>query len=545
MKPDKFQNLVDLHTDFFNTEEKDIFDKLLRFYQGKFWTSRTGENEARLLKTSVNITFAIMETGMSSLLPRNPKVTVIPTAAPDLIKKNDVERYLDRSFRVGKYRQEQLLMTFNGILYGRGILKTTWDKDSDYSISRSRSPRRVFFDLDAERVEDVGYWIDCITLPLSVFEARVKGGQYKLPRGIELDKVGDSVPGWMHDKDASRKKVLNFRQWVTVWEWWDVEEGVVRHMLDKCSTPLCEYPITYCPFDILNLNSNGEDLRGLSEMALIAPQQEELNNLLSYWLEIVRKSIPKVAYDGGDEGTEDINAMQAAGIGDAVPLPPKDGVAIGNRFAPWPMPNVPASALGLLDKVWGNIHFVSALADSQRGQVTGARTATELALIEGQIRNRLSFRMDKISEVTARAAEKHIFLASRYSKNPKLVPAPDGSFGSVNPLAFRDVSALFEVEAYSPMENNRGVLQEKLLQLMPFLTQNPRLDQDAVTEKVLEVMGIDLPVIPMPPEGMPPMPAPGAPPAPEMAEDPNAAATSIPPEMAAIVAQQAGGTGAA
>ena len=55
----------------------------------------------------------------------------------------------------------------------------------------------------------------------------------------------------------------------------------------------------------------------------------------------------------------------------------------------------------------------------------------------------------------------------------------------------RDVEVDFKMVSYSPIRQNPAVMSETLLQLLPFLAQNPNVDTRRLTEEV--VAGLSLP----------------------------------------------------
>ena len=57
--------------------------------------------------------------------------------------------------------------------------------------------------------------------------------------------------------------------------------------------------------------------------------------------------------------------------------------------------------------------------------------------------------------------------------------------------AIREVEVDFKMVSYSPIRQNPAVMSETLLQLLPFLAQNPNIDTRRLTEEV--VAGLSLP----------------------------------------------------
>lgn len=540
MKTTEYLPTIQKHVEVFRSTEKLAFDRLLRFYQGKFYTDRDsgGPSESQLITTSINLTYAIVETALSTLTPRNPQVTAMMRAMSPDDSVRGLEGVVNLSLDATNYYDELIMLIQDSVLYGRSVIKTTWDADSDLPIAKVCDIRGMFFDLAAKRTSDIRYWIETTLLSEEQFRERVASGMYA-PWANSIH--GDSYPRWlMQDLGSSysRQELKDFQRWVTVYEVYDIEAGRVVHIHPDNPQPLMEDALVYCPYSLLTLNSNGEDCRGLSEIALISDNQEELNHIRTYLLNIARLSIPKVAYDSTGLQSEDLAVAQEAPVGSLNGIRTTNGQPLSTLFHQWPMPEPPAALFEMAASLEKSIATVSALADAQRGQVTGARTATELALVEGQLRNRLAARQRRIDTVTVDVAQKMALLISKYMQTEKVVQLTGyGDPKTVYPQTLDGVKAQFKVVPYSPMESNRAVLQEQFKAAMQFLISNPMVDQVEVTKQFLEVFMLSPRLFKgPPPPAMPPEAMAGG-------QTANAAAAGVaaaPPADEAALAQAAG-----
>jgi len=538
MKATEYLPTIQRHIQVFQSTEKLAFDRLLRFYQGKFYSDKEGggPSESELITTSINLTFAIVETAVSTMTPRNPQVTAMLRAMSPDDSVRGLEGVVNLALDSADYYSELTMLIQDAVLYGRAVVKTTWDAESDLPMARVCDMRGVFYDLAAKRPSDIRYWIETTLLSEDQFRERVASGMYA-PWANSVQ--GDSYPKWlMQDTgtSVSRQDLKNFQPWITVYEVYDVESGRVVHIHPDNPQPLMEDALVYVPFSLLTLNSNGEDCRGLSEISLISDNQEELNHIRTYLLNIARLSIPKVAYDSTAAQSEDMAMAQEAPVGSLTGIRTTNGQPLSTVFHPWPMPEPPAALFEMASSLEKSIATVSALADAQRGQVTGARTATELALVEGQLRNRLASRQRRIDTVTIDVAQKMALLVAKYMQTEKVVQLTGyGEPKTVYPQTLDGVKAQFKVVPYSPMESNRAVLQEQFKAAMQFLMSNPMIDQVEVTKQFLEVFALSPRLFKGPP---PPMMPPEV-----MAGQTANAATGIaaaPPLDEAAMAQAAG-----
>ena len=183
---------------------------------------------------------------------------------------------------------------------------------------------------------------------------------------------------------------------------------------------------------------------------------------------------------------------------------------------PSPQPAAPNMLQPLMAQLQNDIAYVSALAEAQRGQVTGAKTATELAFIDAQLKNRLQGRQKVVERTIQRIANLFLFLMSRYQDDgqPPKVKTQEG-WVEVTRDALALPGTRFEVVPYSATPSNREVIRERFKELYPILAQDPAYDPQKVRAYFLDVMDLPsdflLPPAPPTPPGPPAMP-PGAPP---------------------------------
>ena len=476
------------HREAYILSERSDIEEALRMFRGDYWSERDRRDTAMKL-VSMNIVYAIAESAVSATVPPNLQFTVYEKEATTSTPWED---YLVACGRSADWRGEATLSMTDAVLTGRSVLKTTLGKS--HTEIRAVDPRRVYFDLAARRPSDISYYIELTLLTVQEFESRLrrKGNNaplYKLPAPFEGTPVKDlatSYPAWISDQAA---KTAGTR-FIPVYEVYDEARQECTHWLDGATAPLCLHDGKdyFQPFSIYNLNPNAVDCRGLSEVQLVKDCIVAVNRLLSYWGELVRRQVPLTVYDSSrlteDEVTRLGQAPPGAYVGvNAAGQPPL--AVLGTLQSP----PVPAEIPNFMAKLEQVISYVSALSDSSRGQVTGARTATELALIEGQQKTRISHRVGRFSKAWEQAAKKAIQLAIMSGVD---LPLP------VN----------VEMVAYSPSENNRVVLREKFLGALQFIEAHPdRFNQAEVTRLFAEIMALPPSIIVEPPTE----PLPGSP----------------------------------
>ena len=520
-----------------------MWNRARDLYQGRANSARVGEKESDSLRSSMNFLFAITESAVSSLLPPNPQVTAVMREETEPAVMTGPEAWVNAQLDAASFRDEMRLAIVDCMFAGRAIYKSTWDFEKDQFRVRAVDPRLVHFDLMARRACDIRYWFEVCTMSREEFRRRVRQRKYRLPQGVEVDDItGGKLPLVLTETAENSyplqyRDVKDYQPWVTVYEFYDVENERVTHWTPQCGdTPLVETDLTYVPYTLLTLNANGQDCRGLSEAQLVQSAAQDVNDSLTMWLNVVRRQIPSIGYDATALEEEQMMRWRTAGIGAMTPLK-ANGRPITDLFAQLPMPSLPPDMPGYMAKLESNIAYVSALADNARGQVSGAKTATELALIESQMQNRLRARQGNLDTATADVASKALLCGMRFQKKPASVKTPDG-WSSVDKRALASVRLEWKVTPYSPLEQNRAVMEERWFRAVQYMQQRPEAwNWQVIDQQFVELFRLDPNVL----QPLPPAPSPVEPVAPEMLapQDPAALPPGegepTPEEAAAII----------
>jgi hypothetical protein len=258
-----------------------------------------------------------------------------------------------------------------------------------------------------------------------------------------------------------------------------------------------------------------------------------------------------MGYDSNAFDTDAASSLQQAPLGSLVPMgikPELRGQGIIPKDCVWelPVPHAQAEQIDLLNRLREGIAYVSAIADAQRGQTIGARTATELAFIEGQLRNRLRSRQSRIDDFTENIAKKQFLLASKYMREEKVLRITGTPrWKTITPWSLEGVDATFKMAPYSPMESNKAVKAEVLRSMMDAFVNNPLIDQRNFFSELLRLLDMPPSILADPAAvaaAIAPPPGPGRPPSrvPDVVrpEDPNA--SPLPSRVQGIADAQTG-----
>jgi hypothetical protein len=492
----KLTTLIDRHKRFYEQNEKTLFDKARMYYQGNFFR-RQGANsdkEANMFLCSKNLIYAIADTAVSALLGPNPQVSAQPRNPISQEAAPAVNGLMEYTFQTNKMRRRAATALIDAVLCKRGIFKTGWSVEEDRPVVKVIDPSSLFFDLTVRDVDDIRYWIEATVVPYTVFKERVASGRYKSDK---IDDVRpDRYPSWILGaaKKSETDMVRDAFEWVTIYEYYDRDKGIVQHYIKQADTVIFEEKIDYIPYSMFSLNQSGVDCLGLSEVQLVLNQQETINDLLTHMKQITYLMVPRILYDSGRISEEDLNKAVEASAGAFVGISPENSEALrtlATLFYEMPMPQNPVGVEAFVARQEGDAAFISALAEAARGQVTGARTATEMAIIDAQMRTRLATREGHLNTAIEDVAAKCFYLCRKYMKHEKMVRvAGSERWFPINHETIHEVMVNFEMVSYNPIRQNPSVLAETLVQLLPFLQQNPHVDVRRLTEEVVSGLGL-------------------------------------------------------
>ena len=493
----KLSKLIDRHLNYYKRSEKKDFDKARRFYRGNFFTMTDSDIAGTASHTylcSKNLIYAIADTAVSALLGPNPSVGAIARTPRSQDAAPSVTGLIDYVFDTNKFRRKAATALIDAVLCKRGVFKTGWDAKRDMPIIRAVNPSSIFFDLTVRDVDDIRYWIEATVISFDEFRARVKSGQYKAELVKEV--TPDRYPKWLLDENqkASTDTVRDAFQWVTVYEYYDRERGIMQHYIKQADAVVFEDKIDYIPYSMFSLNQSGIDCLGLSEVQLVLKQQETINDLLTHMKQITYLQVPRVMYDSGRVTEEDLNKAVDASAGSFVGINPSNSEALrslATLFYEMPIPNSPSGVKEFIARQEDDAAFISALAEAARGQVAGARTATEMAIIDAQMRTRLATREGHLNDAIEDVAKKAFYLCKKYMKDNKLIRISGSTkWDELTHKDLIDVEVDFEIISYNPIRRNPGMMAETLIQMLPFLSQNENVNIRRLTEEILTNLGL-------------------------------------------------------
>tara|TARA_R100000426_G_scaffold84254_1_gene63299 strand:+ start:12 stop:800 length:789 start_codon:yes stop_codon:yes gene_type:complete len=160
-------------------------------------------------------------------------------------------------------------------------------------------------------------------------------------------------------------------------------------------------------------------------------------------------------------------------------------------FYEMPVPNSPSGVKEFIARQEDDAAFISALAEAARGQVAGARTATEMAIIDAQLRTRLATREGHLNDALEDVAKKVFYLCKKYMRQTRLVRiAGNSRWSELSHKDLIDIDVDFKMVGHNPIRRNPGMMAETMIQMLPFLSQNQNVDVRRLTEEILANLGL-------------------------------------------------------
>lgn len=493
----RLNSLITQHLSYYESDEKGDFDRARSYYRGDFWENaqrgaKAGDARLNSAFAQKNLIFAITETAISSLLGPNPQVGAMPQTPESQEMAGGVNGLMSWAFRQTNMRRRSALGLMDAVLCKRGIFKTSWDAKADAPVVSNPNTSSVFFDLSVRDNDDIRYWIQACPLTPAAYRKKIKEGRYK----HHADITAEAFPTWLRD-DVQRTAMNKFTgvdKRILIYEYYDRETGDVVHYHKDTNHVLFRGSLDYIPYSMFSLNHSGVDCTGISEVQLVLDQQTNINQLLTLWKRVVYLNVPKILYDAGQINSADLDKAMAADMGSFIPVDAEGTEGLRNfgaLFYAMPMPGVPDAVIQFISRLESDAAFQSALAEAARGQVSGAKTATEMTIIDAQLRTRLATREGNLHTAVEDVGAKMFYLMQRYMQKPKLVRlAGSELFSHIGIQQLKQLRMDFEMVAYNPLRKNPAVLLETLQALTPLLLSAPNIDKFKLFEELIKGIGL-------------------------------------------------------
>ena len=519
----QIRGLIDTHRSKSHIEQRE-WDRMRSWYTSDAWDAvgdqpqgaggTLGEED---LSMETNYPYAFVDTMVANISPGNPEVTVNARRK----ELHDAAKYREALINDTLRRTNGHRLIWRAAssasIYPRTFVKTVWNFRRRSPDFLNVDPRHVWFDMSAARWEDVRYVIEVTVLTREDFNSRVAGpdsedGMYD-PEVAKNASFGQ-YPEWLQDRQRDRSLLNDASkevfEWVTIYEVYDFfGGGRYYHFLEDQDQPLFggELPYRFVrnPFYLLAFNDNLSDIGGLSDVKLIKPVLERLNELDTLILWHAQTSIPITMVNTGlVDNPERIRSQlrEATSPGSIVEVAGKANATISDIIGNTSTPALAPEFMGARDRCIQIIEFILGIPQYSRGVVGVSDVATEVALADTATRTRNGRRMKEIYDLVSWQAKSITGLYEEFMAEDVVLPIRLlGSSDTVHitrasMLAREVLSARgedpleydYEAVPYSPTENNRLVQLRNLATYFPMLAESPAVDQQRLMRKMLELL---------------------------------------------------------
>ena len=306
-----------------------------------------------------------------------------------------------------------------------------------------------------------------------------------------------------HDESAERKRE-GLKEYVTLHEFWDFREGKLYHIHMGSRQVLMEADVPYGnPYDQLIFHAGIGRIRGIPDVSLVAPIQQDINELVSARREMVRRLPRRMFYDKALFPNED-DAMRWMNSATWEPVPVEtDGQALVGDMI-FVTPEMPSTFdfNRHLEASQVNIKNIAGVGDFQRGEVKNIRTAAEANMIQSSVQGRLNVRLRMLTKYVKRGFDKAAAVLRWAAQNPE-ASGIDMNFIAMATQSDADASVLvrdlaenlpkFRVLPFSPLMEDRHVRREQLAALVGQLASAPTAEEvnwREITRELIDLFGV-------------------------------------------------------
>lgn len=514
MKTNHIKVLVDQHKKRYTQKEKSLFIKIEKFYNGEFFhlDSRSAARGVQFHddpRSSVNLFFTAVETAKFLLLGQEVAVAANGHTPEAHAIQGRITHLINEVFRANDMRELCGLALDNALTKRRGIFKTIIDPIKKTPQIFVVEPSHVGYDPRAKAYKESRFWTNMVEMPWRTFKKRVEMGVYKRPGKLSDPVTPDTTPMWARTGDSANQQAVDEVFGIAiVWEIYDMVGMRAYHWHEKTGTIIWEGEIDDQPISMFSLNHNLRNLDGLSELELIIPQQEAINNINTTMHQVIHRILPRIMVDSGVVDMGDLAKAYHAPAGSYTPVrrTSPQGTPLENAFIPTPTANLDPQLLRAREIMVGDAQFVSGLTAQSRGAAQNIRTAREAADISAYARDRVAFREGNFRAAISRVGERCMRLLQKYGQGPYTVKHRD-TFSDLDQIDLQHFDGHFDIAPYSPIKNNPQLLADVVGKMSNLLMNNPNINQREFYEIIMEGFGIPSTMYSPEPAGQPAQPA--------------------------------------
>ena len=492
----------------------------LSYWRGSFWVGDGLQTSSDIqnYQAQQNEIFPILDTIASALALDLPQCEVLDVRQ----RTYDIPTRFDDTTFVGRRIASVLNWmadkdnlddttreaTLHAMLFSiGGVRKITWSADRGQVIWRMKMPWEVQFDPSARRLTDIAWASERFILHQDELKNRIKSGYYVLTGGKEIKpdtNPRDLIDDYLYTNTDQEYKREMMQEYVTLHEFWDFRKKLLYHIHTGTDQILMVTELPYGnPYDQLVFHDGIGRIRGIPDVSLLAPLQQDINELVSARREIVRRLPKRMFYDKAMfPNEEDAAKFMDSQTWDAIPVETDGQALVGDMI--YVTPDMPTTFdfNRHLDQSTIHIKNIAGMADYQRGQVKNIRTAAEANMVQSSVQGRMNVRTRVLTKFVRRGFDKALDILRWAIQNPE---ASRIDIESINQQTQMDVSAeimateiletsiQFRILPFSPLMEDKIVRRDQLIGLLGQFASSPageEVDWREITKELVEMFSV-------------------------------------------------------
>lgn len=492
----------------------------LSYWRGSFWVGDGLQTSSDIqnYQAQQNEIFPILDTIASALALDLPQCEVLDVRQ----RTYDIPTRFDDTTFVGRRIASVLNWmadkdnlddttreaTLHAMLFSiGGVRKITWSADRGQVIWRMKMPWEVQFDPSARRLTDIAWASERFILHQDELKNRIKSGYYVLTGGKEIKpdtNPRDLIDDYLYTNTDQEYKREMMQEYVTLHEFWDFRKKLLYHIHTGTNQILMVTELPYGnPYDQLVFHDGIGRIRGIPDVSLLAPLQQDINELVSARREIVRRLPKRMFYDKAMfPNEEDAAKFMDSQTWDAIPVETDGQALVGDMI--YVTPDMPTTFdfNRHLDQSTIHIKNIAGMADYQRGQVKNIRTAAEANMVQSSVQGRMNVRTRVLTKFVRRGFDKALDILRWAITNAE---ASRIDMESINQQTQMDVSAeimateiletsiQFRILPFSPLMEDKIVRRDQLIGLLGQFASSPageEVDWREITKELVEMFSV-------------------------------------------------------
>jgi len=447
--------------------------RMIDLYRGKtyFDTQVDGVTADRI---SVNLAFSTVNVISPSVAVNHPKITVTPNRAEDADRAIFVEAIVNYLWRHHDYRKPFRRTVKDFLIIGHGWLKVGWkfveeeralsdmEKENQYIDAQTEvatfgyanpelagslptdeeivdsipsttmeivedqpfveriSPFDMFVDPEATCLEDAKWIAQRIVRPL----ADVKKDK-RFRRSVRMNLEPDAGLKVRWDNDDERDQYSDLVERVTLYEYYDLEEGTISVCAEASEDYLLDpTPMPYDfghPFVMIRNYDIPDAFYPMGDLEAIESLQEELNKTRSQMVNHRKRYARKYLYHERSFGPEGREALESDIDGRFVPVVDENR-PLGEVVVPLPQVPLSPEMYNHSTIIENDVNTVSGVSEYARGQMPEIRrTATEASIVADAGNARASDKLAMVEICIGDVARRVVQLLQQYMTRDQMV----------------------------------------------------------------------------------------------------------------------------